>query len=423
LLNGASLVTFDVKAEGLERLRLWLVREGITLCDFTASLFRSFAHSLENTANFPSLRLIILGSEAVTANDVALYKRFFHPQSTLVILYATSETATIRNYFVDATGDFHDDAVPIGYPIEGKSIVLLDEAGNPVEPGDIGEIAVKSRYLAVGYWRRPDLTDAKFLPDPNCGDERIYLTGDLGRMLPDGYLIHKGRKDFRVKIRGYGVEIAEVERFLREHAAIKDAAVVAQPNEMTGTRLIAYFTSSIDQLSTASELREFLIKKLPQYMIPSAFVRLDALPLTLNGKIDYKALLEPAKIRPELKVSYVAPRTVIEEELAKIWTEALSVDRVGLHDNFFDLGGHSLAAARVISHVIRTFRLDLPLKALFESPTVAQMAKVIEQNQTQMATPDELERLLTELETLSEKDAQLFLAEESARRSRGDGRE
>jgi len=423
LLNGASLILFDVKTEGLERLRLWLIREGVTLCDFTVSLYRSLTHSLESAGNFPSLRLILLGSEAVTQDDVALYKRFLHPESTLIILLATSETATIRSYFVNSTGDDHSDAVPVGYPIEGKSIALLDETGNPVQPGKVGEIAVKSRYLAVGYWRQPDLTRAKFLPDLNGGDERIYLTGDLGLMLPDGCLMHKGRKDFRVKIRGYGVDIAEVEKFLREHALIKDTVVVARRNEVQEARLIAYFTSLTQQVPTTSELREFLVKKLPDYMIPSAFVKLDTLPLTMNGKVDRKALPEPKTNRPALSMSYVAPRTILEETLSQIWAEILSLDHVGIHDNFFDLGGHSLAATRVISRVIQTFQLELPLKALFDSPTVAEMAMIIALNETKIAEPEALASMLNEVEAMSEDETQRLLAEESARSGRADGHE
>jgi len=231
-------------------------------------------------------------------------------------------------------------------------------------------------------------------------------------VLPDGCLIHKGRKDFRVKIRGYGVELAEVEKALRNHTGIKEVGVVTPQTESGETRLVGYFTSHAQRSPSVNELRSCLKGKLPDYMIPSAFVKLESLPLTPNGKIDRKALPDPEKNRPELDTEFVAPKTQVEKELAKIWAEVLGVDQVGVHDNFFDLGGHSLLATQFISRVINTFKVELPIKSLFESPTVADMAVVIAQHQAGKEEPEEMTRMLADIESLTEEEAKHLLEQE-----------
>jgi len=305
--------------------------------------------------------------------------------------------------------------VPVGYAVEDKEVILLDEGGCEVGVGQVGEIAVKSRYLAAGYWREPELTKARFLLDPNGGDQRIYLTGDLGRMEPDGCLFHLGRRDFQVKIRGYRVEVSEVEMALLEHAAVKEVAVASREVQSGDRRLVAYFVPTGQPAAGVRELRNFLKDRLPDYMIPSAFVMLRTLPLTPNGKVDRLALPEPEKSRPELGTPFVAPSTPVEEELSRIWAEVLSLDQVGIRDNFFDLGGHSLAAARVVSQVIKQFQLELPLQSLFQSPTVAEMAMIITENQAKKVGQEEMARMLAELEPLSDEQAEQLLAQEMPR--------
>jgi len=418
LLTGATLCPFDVKKEGVRRLAIWLAAEKISVCLISSTLFRSLCQFVNDSRNFPDLRFLRLVSESGYTTDVELFRNHFSSSCILIHGLSSSETGPLCTYFIRQDTEIPGNELPVGYALEGKEILLLDDKGRELGCNEVGEIVVRSRYLSPGYWRRPDLTEAKFKLDPHDPEKRLYYTGDLGLMLPDGCLIHKGRKDFRVKIRGYGVEIAEVEKFLRELALIKDTVVVARQNEMEETRLIAYFTSSTQQSPTTSELREFLIKKVPDYMIPSAFVRLEALPLTLNGKVDRKALLEPAKTRPELKVSYVAPRTTLEEKLCQIWAGVLSLDHVGIHDNFFDLGGHSLAATRVVSQVIKNFQLELPLQSLFQSPTIAAMAAVIMEHQGKRLGEEELERVLGDLESLSDEEARRLLAEETTATSR-----
>jgi len=228
LLNGAGLYPFDVRNEGVAYLAGWLVREKITVCFFGAPLFRSFSDTLTGEGNFPALRLIRLGSDSVRKNDVERFQKHFSSQCLLVNGLSSTETGTFRKFFINNETEISTSTVPVGYPVEDMEVLLLDEDGKEVEPGQVGEIAVKSRYLALGYWNRPDLTEAVFSDDPDGEGTRIYRIRDLGRMSHDGLLEHLGRKDFQVKIRGYRVETSEVEKALLELEDIKDTVVIAR---------------------------------------------------------------------------------------------------------------------------------------------------------------------------------------------------
>jgi len=320
-------------------------------------------------------------------------------------MMGTTETHAIGYCTVGPKFSYPKDGVLVGYPVPGKTILLLDDNGQEVECGQVGEIAVKTRYLASGYWRMPELTRAKFLPDPNGGSERIYLTGDLGQSLPDGFMIHRGRKDFQVKIRGYRIEISEIETALLGHPKVKDVGVVAWDQEPGEKYLVAYVAPHDDVAPTIDELHNFLKAKLADYMMPSAFMFLRSLPLT-NGKLDRTALPRPDHKRPHFDLPYAPPQDHVETKLVQIWEEILDVRPIGIRDNFFDLGGHSLTASRVISRVIQMFQLELPIKALFDSPTVAEMASVIAANQANPVSQGELERMLSEVEAISYEEAQ-----------------
>jgi hypothetical protein len=292
-------------------------------------------------------------------------------------------------------------------------LLLLDENGHEVGPDEVGEIAVKSRYLSNGYWRKPELTHAKFSPDPDGGDERIYFTGDLGRRLPDGFLLHLGRKDSMVKVRGYRVELGEIEQTLLTHPQLKEAGVAAWTREPEDTYLAAYIVPRESSRPTVDELRGFLRQKLPDYMIPSAFTFLDCLPST-NGKLDRKALPKPDDKRPPLTQAYVPARDEVEKDLVRIWENVLDVHPIGIHDNFFDLGGNSLSAARVLSRVIKQLQLEITLEPFLKSPTVAEMAVVIEEHQAKTLGEKDLASALDRLDSLSEEEAQRLLNENIA---------
>ena len=414
LLNGASLYTLDIKEEGLDKLVGWLVQHEITNFYSVSTVYRHFLEALTGKERFPNLRLIKLYGEPASKRDTELYKKYFSQGCIFVSSLGTTETGTFRQYFIDKGTPISSSTVPVGYAVEDKEVLLLDETGEQVGFNGVGEIAVKSRYLGLGYWRRPDLTQATFLPDQKEGDERIYLTGDLGLMRPDGCLIHMGRKDFQVKIRGHRVEVTEIEIALLELDDVKEAVVVAREDQAGGTRLVAYLVPAMRPAPTISELRSYLEQKLPDYMVPSAFVMLDALPALPNGKLDRTALPDPGHARPELANAYVAPRTPVEIALAEVWAEVLRLDQVGVHDNFLELGGDSLLAGQVISRVINTFRVELPLQSLFQAPTVADMALAITQRRAKAADQAAYDRMLVELEALTAEKAKELLAGEGS---------
>jgi len=379
LLTGASLLPFDIKSEGIHRLASWLEEEQITICHLPPAVIRQLADSLSGERKLSHLRVIHLSGAPITQPDFELYKKSF-PAGTLFAFHmGSTETGGICSAVVGRTFSFPNEGSPIGYPYPGKKVLLLDEDGHEVGRNEVGEIAVKSRYLSVGYWRRQELTESKFLTDPNSVDERIYLTGDLGRILPDGSFIHLGRKDFMVKIRGYRVEIGEIERNLLGHPAIKEAAVIARVDEIGEKHLVAYLVSKGQLAPSVSELRTFLKEKLPDYMIPSVFVNLDVLPLNANGKVDRQALPLPDQTSPRLETTFVVPRDALELQLTKMWERLLGIQPIGKHDNFFDLGGHSLLAARLVAFIEKAFGKHLFPTILLQAPTIEQLADILRQ--------------------------------------------
>jgi amino acid adenylation domain-containing protein len=379
VFNGATLFPFNIKEEGLTHFGTWLTQKGITVYYSIPTVFRHFIRTLRDEEAFPSVRLIWLSGESVDQRDVALYRKHFSSDCLFIQFFGAAETpGPVLLYFVDAEIQLPDNKVPLGYVAEGAEVLLFDENGEEVGQNRIGEIAVKSRYLAFGYWRQPELTQAVFRPDPSGGDARIYLTGDLGRRLSDGCLEHLGRKDWQVKIRGYRIEVVEVERALLEIPAIAEAAVMPWEFQDRDARLVAYLVPAQDASVTVSELRRLLQAKLPEYMVPSAFVRLHALPLTPSGKIDRRALPSPNQAMPVLEEPFVAPRTPVEQQVAASWSELLGLGRVGIHDNFFELGGHSLLAMQLISRLREAMHVEISLLRFFETPTVAGLAHCIE---------------------------------------------
>jgi len=300
----------------------------------------------------------------------------------------------------------------VGYVQGAKTVLMLDEDQKAVDLGGVGEIAVQSRYLAKEYWRNPELTRLKFLPAPGSPDERIYLTGDLGRFEPDGSLVHLGRKDLMVKIRGYRVELGEVESALLAHPEIQQAAVAAWPGENDEPYLAAYLVPRRGEALAVDEIVGFLRNQLPDHMIPLRFSFLPSLPGG-NGKLDRKALPPVQGNRPEMNCPYQAPRSEVELTLCAIWSEVLGIEKVGVYDDFFALGGHSLAASRIVARIVRDFRLNLSLRDFFDSPTVADMATALACYQTKSVDEDGLSRLLEELEDMSDEQArQLLLSAE-----------
>ncbi|MBG1243498.1 non-ribosomal peptide synthetase [Nostoc sp. NZL] len=294
-------------------------------------------------------------------------------------LYGPSEDTTYSTFALIEKGI--SQLPTIGRPIANTQAYILDRYLQPVPIGVPGELYISGSGLARGYLNARELTQEKFISHPFSNDphSRLYKTGDLVRYLSDGNIEYLGRIDYQVKIRGFRIELGEIESVLAQHPDVETSVVIARQDTPNTQSLVAYFVPSHKQTLTISELRQFLKRKLPEYMVPSAFVMLETLPLTPNGKLDRKALPAPDTARPELDKVFVAPRTPIEEVIAGIWTQVLGLEKVGSNDNFFELGGHSLLATQVISRLRDAFQVELPLRYLFESPTIAELAQSIEE--------------------------------------------
>ena len=267
--------------------------------------------------------------------------------------------------------------MPIGRPVANTQMYVLDSSLNPVPVGVPGELYIGGVQVGRGYWGRPELTAERFIPDPFVPGGRLYKTGDLSRWLPDGVIEYLGRNDFQVKVRGLRIELGEIEAALSEHPTVGQAVVVSREETPGDVRLVAYLVPRADASPSAADLRGFLKDRLPEYMVPSAFVVLPSLPLNPSGKVDRKALPAPERGGGEA-AAYEAPRTPTEETLAGIFAEVLKVPRAGIRDDFFELGGHSLLAIQLLSRVRAVLGVELPVRALFENRTVAALAEGVE---------------------------------------------
>jgi thioesterase domain-containing protein len=376
LLSGASLHTFNVRKRGVQPLADWLLRSRISIYCSVATVFRQLAATLTSREQFPDLRLVKLGGEASHRNDIELFRTHFAPTCRLHCGLGSTETGVVRHFFIDPNTHIDGEAVPLGYAIADMDVVLLNEQGTPVGRGEIGEIVVRSRFIARGYWRRPDLNEQLFGCDPEDARIRTYRTGDLGVLRADGCLEHRGRKDGQIKIRGNRVEVAEVECALRSLKEVAHAAVVVRLDKGGENYLAAYVVARAEPLSIG-ELRRGLAKRLPEHMLPAAFVELDSMPQTPNGKIDRQALPQPEVFRPELDQAYVAPRNRLEQRQVELWSSLLGIERIGVYDDFFELGGNSLIAVQLVAKIRAEHGILLPLSVLFEARTIAALAGVI----------------------------------------------
>jgi amino acid adenylation domain-containing protein len=420
LLNGAALISLEVKAEGLGNLGNWLVEEEITIYSCVATVFRHAVKTLTGDETFPKVRLVHIGGEAISKADIELYKKHFSDECLFVSRYSISETQPVSYYFINKRTEIEGERVPVGYPLDGNEIVLMDEDGEELGLNCVGEIAVKSCYLALGYWRQPELTRAKFLPDPKGGNARVYLTGDLGYKRPDGCLVHVGRKDFQAKIRGHRIEVAEVEMALLGIPGIKQVAVVVRDDPRADKFLVAYVVPQVGQTWTSSELRSLVKDKLPSYMLPVSFVMMASLPLTASGKIDRTALPAPAKSRDASGTSCVAANSPVEKVLAKLWADTMGIDEIGIHDDFSELGGDSLLSAKIVSKVNEVFPLDRLLNTLLETPTVAELSRFVTEHESLPGQAKRIADILLTIENMSAEE--IGKALEKDRGARGNER-
>ncbi len=408
----------------------WMRRERISVANLTPAMGQLLAEAAGPTPIL-SLRRVFFGGDALAWADVRRLRRIA-PEVLCVNLYGATETQRALGYYIvpdrqDQNGRLVREAIPLGQGVRDTQLLILNPTGALAGVGELGEIYIRSPHLAQGYLRDPDLTRERFIPDPftkiedrglkiedSCvaaqeklssifylPSSRLYRTGDLGRYRPDGLVEFAGRADFQLKIRGFRIEPGEIEAALAAHPAVRDCVVVTCPDD-DDMRLVAYVvpgqeqrTKNKEQTSEQEdsqfsilnfqfpgELRAFLKERLPDYMVPSAFVPLAALPLNANGKVDRRALPALDWSQAGATGGHVAPRTPTEAQVAAIWVELLGRDSIGVEDDFFALGGHSLLATRLIAQVRDAFQVDLPLRQIFERPTVAGVAAAIDQGQS-----------------------------------------
>ena len=352
--------------------------EKITVYRSSVSTFRALTRTLKEAIGFPHLRLIILHGEPVYRSDVEAYRKYFDDQCVLVSSLGVSELGDYAHYFIDKSSHITTPIVPGGYPLAHTDITLLDFTDRPNPNLKEGEIGVQGPYVGVNAWRRPDLQNAMFAANL---EPLTYKTGDLGCIRKDGCIIHLGRKDFQIKVRGNRVDLGEVEAALHEIDSIAQAAANGYVDPRGDVQLVGYLVSdSIVTLSIA-KIREKLKMTLPDYMIPSIFVELDALPFTLTGKVDRRSLPVPDSVRSVNK-TFRKPEGIIQEQLVAIWKDVLRIDQFGTNEQFLDLGGDSLKAMMIVARVVKGFQLDRHrnklLKALLGAGTIVQMAEIVE---------------------------------------------
>jgi amino acid adenylation domain-containing protein len=357
------------------------------------------------------VKLLITGGESLTGEVVQKWRKVGGEQARLLHAYGPSEATVTATVHEVQSAEERPGRVSIGRALGNVEVYVVDGEGGLAAIGAVGELYIGGMGVARGYEGKAEQTAERFVPDgwSGRGGGRVYRTGDMVRYSEDGELEFVGRVDDQVKLRGHRIELAEIEATLKQQDEIGEAVVLLREDVPGDKRLVAYVVPAAESVIEIGDLRESLKKKLPGYMVPSAFVILDALPLTANSKVDRQNLPAPEQSQQALEAAYVAPRTPVEELLAKVWAQVLNVERVSVHDDFFELGGHSLLATQIISQVREALQTEVPLSALFSSPTVAGLAVTIAQNQVEMESNEDMEQMLTDLENLSEDDVKRLL--------------
>lgn len=408
LLNGGQVIGVpkDVTLE-TEPLAAYLREHKVDGMFMTAGLFNQHIRNKPDT--FASVKTLSVGGEAL---DPVWIRTALQQGAPGRILngYGPTESTTFASWFHVAEVGEQQTNIPIGYPIANTTLYVLDKYLQLQPQGVPGELCIGGDGLGLSYFNRPDLTADKFIPDPFSGKAgaRLYRTGDLTRTLEDGAITYLGRIDTQVKMRGYRIELGEIEANLRQHHSVKDVLVVARKDAAGTLQLVGYIQTeqgSGTQDSLATDLRGFLQSSLPDYMIPTYFVIMDAFPLTPNGKIDRRALPDPQVEKKQDPDSFKAPRTAAEKALAEIWQELLQVERVGLEDNFFELGGHSLLATRLTTQIRKRFRVDIPIRTFFEKATLEALAdEIVNRLMNNMTLPPEEQQAAEGPEPIPEID-------------------
>ncbi len=392
LANGAELCGISKEvALAPEDFGRELRERGITALFLTTALFQQIAREAPST--FGCLRVLLFGGEAVAPEAVRAVLDSEERPGSVLHVYGPTESTTFASWFPLRSLAETETVVPIGGPLSGTELYVLDPDGAPVPVGVVGELFIGGTGLARGYFRKPAATAERFVPHPfsEIPGARLYRTGDRVRRRADGNVEFVGRDDHQVKIRGFRVEPSEIASVLRGHENVREAFVVANAERRDvpdAKLLVAYVVARLRPAPTLTSLRSYLSERLPDFMVPQAFVVLEELPLTPNGKVDRKALPSPERVRPELKAGFAPPRNDLERRIASLWEELLGLDAVGIHDSFFDLGGHSLLMAELHGKLRKRFGIDVAMVKLFQYPTIASLfAHLAAAESVEVATP------------------------------------
>jgi amino acid adenylation domain-containing protein len=397
-----------------ERLYSLIQQHQVDCGDFVPVVLRNLIEYLEQSEQRLEMSLVICGSDSWYGQEYEKFRQFLGKSTRLINAFGVTEATIDSCYFEQDTSKLvPGQLVPIGKAFANTQLYILDSHLQLVPIGIAGELYIGGAGVARGYFQRLELTQEKFISHSITDESetvRLYQTGDLACYLPNGSIQYLGRIDNQVKIRGFRIELGEIETVLSQHPEIQAAVAIALEDDTGDKQLVAYFVGR--EKLEGEQLRNFLKSQLPDYMIPSAWVQLEALPLTPNGKCDRDRLPAVETISPELTATFVAPQTSTEKAIAEIWLEILSVKQVGIHDDFFELGGHSLLATQVVSRIRQALQTELSLRQFFDFSTVAGLAIIIAQNLAKQTDEEMLATMLEKLEELSEEEIKSVFEEE-----------
>ncbi len=385
LLVGGTLYYHSVKDEGLLAVPDIIRQEQITTTSATPTVFRSFVSMLSPSDTFPSIKKMSLGGEKKLLEDIKAIRRLFPNVETIGLGFASTETQMVSTHEFPIDHPFEDNAIPSGKPYKDIQLLIWDEEGNPLPDGEEGEIVVYGDALVRGYINNPELTNAQFIPDPDNPLGQYFKTGDLGKVLPDGQLLHLGRIDSMVKIKGVRIELETVENYILGYPGIIQVASRAIDDHNGGKKLVSYFVAADGLEIPVSDLRKFLAERLPPQHLPHFLIQLEKIPMTRNGKVSLTQLPMPLMVRPDLAYPFEPPADALEQSLVGIWEEQLGIAGIGVNDDFFDVGGDSLLGVVLVVAIEEKLGTELPVSVLLQAPTIRRQADMIRNKQTDQA--------------------------------------
>lgn len=380
LLNGATLFPRNLRETDMGELAGWLRSNAISVIHTTVPFYRRFVKSLEKDNVIEGVRAIAIGGEAVRREDLDHFKAHFASHTSLVNMYGATESSSALFFVANHETGLDGEVVPLGFPPADTEVVLVRNGVEQRAHSIVGEIAIKSEFLATGYWGGNPEANSRFKKLDDGTPRRMYMTGDLGRVLHDGAIEYVGRRDFQVKVRGFRIGLGEIESFIGQHPLVRDVVVIASQDVGDETELVAYYSAKAGvEAPGPQEIREYLLERVPDYMVPRFVMLLDAIPLTPRGKIDRDALPKPsaAKMQPrERSRDYMEARDQVELDLVEIWESVLTVSPVGVRDNFFALGGHSMLGFQMLDQVKCKMGVTIPPVALYRGAATVELLAI-----------------------------------------------